>query len=121
MSDIESLEREIALLTDDIEDAEKQNKTLKAENAALADALDKATKDQYSKLELDLAAGRAGQLADRFECAALKEENAALHERLEDNRTYTFDGKRKDEYAKFLEAELAALQKRLANCYSELP
>ena len=39
MSDIEGLEREIALLTDDIEDAEKQNKTLKAENAALKKCL----------------------------------------------------------------------------------
>ena len=51
-----------------------ENNALNAEIAALKDALDKATKGEYSKLMLDLAAGRAGQLADRFENAALKKE-----------------------------------------------
>jgi len=55
-----------------------ENNALLAENWALKDALDKATKGEYSKLELELAAGRAGQIADRFENAALKEEIAAL-------------------------------------------
>ena len=55
-----------------------ENNALNAEIAALKDALDKATKGEYSKLMLDLAAGRAGQIADRLENAKLKAENAAL-------------------------------------------
>ena len=35
MSDTEGLEKEVDMLTDDVEDLEKQNKALKAENASL--------------------------------------------------------------------------------------